>query len=450
MELRTGTSVVDITPRLGLELAGYPHFPRHNTGVHDPLYASCLFLEDGNTRLAVVGMDILFFSKKHVASVAATLKEEIGLEPSHLMICCSHSHSTPWAAGRLDMDSLLEGVKQDPPLIEELCSKLVHLVVSASRTTFPCEVGFAAQHCGKEKNIGGNRRDPEHGPSDPTVYVLAVRQADREGRPVRCILANYAVHPTLLHADNTLVSADYPGAMREYLREKYPAANLVFSLGPSGDQSTRYFRSGQTFQEAKRYGYTLGEAAARAIAGMRFESGLTLSARSTQAKIHLRNLPDEQSARRHVEERQAAYNSLIAENAPYIDIQNANVALLGAEDILGYVLMEKEGLAIELVEDDLPPSLHLFRIGEHHIASFPGEIFQGISQYLRCETGLGQLIVSTVTNGVLPGYVYTREEAETGGYEVDTSMLNVEAGYRMADAIAGLLNQGDDYGADRH
>ena len=30
----------DITPPQGLELAGYPHYPRYNEGHHDPLYAA--------------------------------------------------------------------------------------------------------------------------------------------------------------------------------------------------------------------------------------------------------------------------------------------------------------------------------------------------------------------------------------------------------------------------
>jgi len=58
--LKAGASIVDISPKKGIELAGYPHYLRHNTGIHDPLYASCIFLDDGITKLAIVCMDILF------------------------------------------------------------------------------------------------------------------------------------------------------------------------------------------------------------------------------------------------------------------------------------------------------------------------------------------------------------------------------------------------------
>lgn len=52
MMLKAGTGLVDITPEQGLELAGYPHYPRNNTGAHDPLYAACMYLNNGETEIA--------------------------------------------------------------------------------------------------------------------------------------------------------------------------------------------------------------------------------------------------------------------------------------------------------------------------------------------------------------------------------------------------------------
>ena len=42
--LRAGTALIDISPEPGAQLAGYPHCPRPNAGVHDPLYAAALFI----------------------------------------------------------------------------------------------------------------------------------------------------------------------------------------------------------------------------------------------------------------------------------------------------------------------------------------------------------------------------------------------------------------------
>ena len=73
--LKAGTALVDITPELGQELGGYPHYARNKTGVHDPLYAACMYLNNGREELAMVTLDLLFFSKKHVREVRRRVKD---------------------------------------------------------------------------------------------------------------------------------------------------------------------------------------------------------------------------------------------------------------------------------------------------------------------------------------------------------------------------------------
>lgn len=436
--LMAGLSAVDITPAQGIELAGYPHFPRYNTGAHDPLMATCLYLSDGEMELAVIGLDTLFFSKKHVTELRRRIQALCGMPGAHVMFCCSHTHSAPWLAGRLDMDALLAGAGQDEGYIGELYQKLPALLVSARRTAFACSVGYADRPCGPAQGVGGNRRDPEGGPSDPFIRTLSVR--DGNGT-VRGILTSYAVHPTLLHADNTLCSTDYPGYLRVSLREAYPHATMVFCLGAAGDQSSRYFRTGQTFAEAERFGRTLGEAARQAVEHTEYASTARLRTASATLPLKLRSLPARAVAEAHLARRKAEYDRLEAENAPYIDRQNANVALLGAEDILGYIELEERHLPFEMARDELPAEVSVIAIGDFYLTAMPGEVFMGLSQLLRQRAKVEKLLVGTVSNGCLPGYVYTREDAALGGYEVDTSMLDESAGYEMVDALAGLLDE---------
>ena len=73
--LKAGMARADITPPQGLELAGYPHYPRNNTGAHDPLYATCMYIENETTAVAMVSLDLLFFSKKHVQRVRKLAEE---------------------------------------------------------------------------------------------------------------------------------------------------------------------------------------------------------------------------------------------------------------------------------------------------------------------------------------------------------------------------------------
>jgi hypothetical protein len=73
------------------------------------------------------------------------------------------------------------------------------------------------------------------------------------------VLAVVPVHPTVLGADNTLVSPDLPGAVRRALAEADVWS--VVATGAAGDVSTRGHRREQTPAEVER----LGGLAARAI-----------------------------------------------------------------------------------------------------------------------------------------------------------------------------------------
>ena len=72
--LKAGVAIRDISPWKGVELAGYPHCPRNNTGVHDPIYAAVIYLNDGNEDVTFVGMDLLYFGK----SFCAELRQKYG------------------------------------------------------------------------------------------------------------------------------------------------------------------------------------------------------------------------------------------------------------------------------------------------------------------------------------------------------------------------------------
>src|SRR6185436_18967814 len=69
------------------------------------------------------------------------------------------------------------------------------------------------------------------GPADDTVLVARV--TDETGRLLATVV-NYACHPTTLAWENSLISPDYIGAMREVV-EKETGVPCVFLQGASGD-----------------------------------------------------------------------------------------------------------------------------------------------------------------------------------------------------------------------
>ncbi len=285
--LMAGVSLVDISPGPGIELDGYPHHPRHNKGVHDPLYAGCIWLDDGGVKLAFVSLDLLMLSKKEVHAARDEIARQTPIPAQKVMITRSHTHSGPWTSGRLDMEGLEQDLAPDPGYLSLLRRKIASVVKEAWDGRFEAAVGVQKGICGREKGVGGNRRDPD-GIADPEVWVIGVR--DAAGRTRGC-LVRYALHPTFLHSNNMHVSADYPGCIRNHLASRAPGMTLLFAQGCSGDQSPRYFRSAKTYSEAIRAGSAIGEEAARVLKTMEFHSDARLLVKSVETDLETRVLP---------------------------------------------------------------------------------------------------------------------------------------------------------------
>lgn len=435
--LKAGVSRFDITPPLGLELAGYPHYPRNNTGYHDPLYATCLYLNSDGIEVAMVTLDLLFFSKIHVKEVRRRLAEHSVISPENVMISCIHTHSGPWASGRLDIESLEAGKEQPRDYIETLISEIVDSIITAKENCFEAEFMSGVALCGAENGIGGNRRIPG-GPCDPNVSVLAVRDNDKN---VRGVFVNYTLHPTFIHEWSNVCTADYPAYLKRQIEELEPNAVVGFCQGASGNQSSRYYRQGESYDEAERVGRTLGKVAHSVIENGEWTNSLTIKTVNTELPLELRTFGTEEELVKQVEQDEKIYKDLYAKygksdnREEYYLWQNANLKLLGSEDQLGYVRMQKKGIKIELLEDEAPAEIQLIRLGGTLIVGVPGEMFVEYGLYIKALAGFGTVIVNELTNGCLPGYLYTPESLVTGGYETDTSMLGEEFGRHLVDTV---------------
>lgn len=440
--LKFGMSRVDITPPQGLELAGYPHYPRNNTGCHDPLYAACMYLNNGECEVAMITLDLLFFSKKHVAVVRRLAEEKCGINPKNIMISCSHTHSGPWAAGRLDIESLEEGKEQPKEYVETLISKIVDIICDAKNNSFDGYFTYGTAICGAESGIGGNRRMPG-GPHDPLVSVLAIKDEN----DVRGILVNYTLHPTFIHEWSNVCTADYPGYLKMQLEEMEPKALVGFSQGASGNQSSRYYRQGESYDEAERVGRALGKAAHTVLEKAVWTNTPEIAVASDVLEMELRDFGTEEELIKRVAEDEKVYKELYAKygdsknREEYYLWQNANLKLLGSEDQLGYVRMRDRGIKLELVTDENPVEIQTIKLGGALVIGFQGELFVEYGLYLKAMAGFGTVIVNELTNGCMPGYMYTPESLITGGYETDTSMLAEGFGRHLVDKTFEIISK---------
>src|SRR2546421_6806891 len=248
-KLLAGAAAVDITPDRSLHLAGYPHVTRYSTGVHDPLLSSALCLGAGNTRVLIIGNDIIYVSKQLVTRARQRIAQQTGIPGENILISATHTHSGPKMLDPIATSDDPAIPKTDVEYVAFVEDAIVGAAVRAARHLVPAEIGLAAADA---SGVGTNRRDP-NGPRDLDVPVLLVR--DLKSNPIAAMLV-CSMHPTVLHEDSTLISGDFPGLARRRLQRNVLGDDCVvlYHTGPAGNQSPRHVTRANTFDEAERLG----------------------------------------------------------------------------------------------------------------------------------------------------------------------------------------------------
>lgn len=440
-EMRAGVALGDITPDVGVELGGYPYFDRANTGVHDTLFAGALYLHDdaGHDALLLV-TDLFWISRRQAETVRRQVSETTGIHADSVIITCSHTHSAP------NMIPLFDPLPGPPPYhgpvdehyVASTVDTLTQLGVTAMRDTFEAEVGFALGNCGHGDGIGGNRRDPENGVTDTDLPVLAIR--DSSGT-LRAIWTKYALHPTILHGENTLVSADFPAAMRTTVADACPDAIFLYSMGTAGDQSPRYYREGQTFDEVERFGHVLGKAVTRAVESLRWLSEPSIATGCRVVDLPLKKYGTPEEMANLVRVARENEQSVLASGGTYTEAQTANLWSLGADWDLANSLLQADGRIQKRYDLSAPHTVHALVIADIGYAFLPGEVFCDFGLEIKRGSPLAQTHVITLSNGDLPGYCVTRDAIAEGGYEPGNSILAAESGHIMAAAALDLFSE---------
>ncbi len=421
--LKAGVALVDISPKPGVQMAGYPHCPRPNIGIHDPLYCGAMHLDNGKESVTLVTFDLLYFGKVYCRE----MREKLG---GNIMFTTSHTHSGPWSSTPLASE-LAEGLHDDPDYIAELLPKVEAVIREARENTFEAKFGTGVGHCGKEQGVGGNRR-VKNGVQDDSVNVICVKDMNDT---VRGILLNYALHPTYLHAENLYVTADYPAYIRRFLSFSHPEAKFMFAQGTSGNQSSRYHRVGQNFEEAARVGSTLGVEIFHTIENMEFVTDLEISFKSAETDLPTREYPPVEVALREMEEARKAFREMPDDD--YIAKRNCELAMFGKENEFYYAEIAAENG--DITDAELPCEVNTLVLGDTLICATQGEIFVEYGLELKAASPYKKTFVFEVTNGALPGYIFTPDAVDDGGYEVGTSIFTGEAGAKIVETIKKLF-----------
>ncbi len=274
--LKAGVAKIDITPPPGLPLWGFANRKAPATGTRDPLYARVLVLEAGDTRLALVALDL---GRAFGPASMARLREEAAKTSgiSYVLAVASHTHSAPVIADVYE--------SEPPPWESGTIESIVKAIGVASTHLVDARLGtgYGVTYIGHNRlrhNPDGsvswfevNPTQIPTAPVDPTVSVLRVDNA--EGQPI-AILVNYACHPVIFGSDNLEYSADFPGVMTKTVEDAFGGAPLCFFLQGAPGDINPFYAVTPLQQDAVHWrewtGQHLGEEAARVAKNIRTDA----------------------------------------------------------------------------------------------------------------------------------------------------------------------------------
>ncbi len=249
--LLAGAAVADITPPVGGLMDGYGGRFEGSKGVHDPLMARVVVLDQGGTRVAIVSCDLLGMHRKITGRVRERAAA-LGIQPEGVVVAATHDHAGPHGLRGGMFSSLNEELA--PALVE----KISGAIAEAASVLRPATLSVRKAYL---DTVSMNRRDPEW-PIDP---ILRLALLDGEDGPIASIL-NFACHATVLSGANMMLSGEFPGAASRLLLEQ-TSAPCVYLNGACGNVNPVWVK--QDFDSVERVGQIIGGQALRMIGEMR-------------------------------------------------------------------------------------------------------------------------------------------------------------------------------------
>ncbi|MBN2452400.1 MAG: neutral/alkaline non-lysosomal ceramidase N-terminal domain-containing protein [Lentisphaeria bacterium] len=249
---QVGNAKVDITPPLGVSLAGYFH-DRVAVRVRDPLHARALVIGRGEDRVALLACDLCTVTREIVQPAKERIRAATGIPPERVLVTASHTHTGPEIRHNPDVPRFDEYVNRLPVLLAEAVLRAAEATVDATLHLGAADAeGLSFNRLfrlrnGSEKFGRTDPADPDvagsAGPVDPRLQALVAR--DAEGC-VQAVVANFALHADVIGGGKAdFLSADWPGELCRAVESVYGDGTCcLFLQGTAGDINQHAYAPG--------------------------------------------------------------------------------------------------------------------------------------------------------------------------------------------------------------
>ena len=421
---KAGFSRVNITPMLGIRIAGY-YQKRIADGILDELEANAVAFESNEKRAVIVSVDLVSVRGKVAQFIKESIMNATGLPFDAIYISATHTHTGPVVLP----DSEYQNEQE---YLTFLCHKVADACVMALADLRTAKLGYGIGQAPKVAFIrrfrmkdGSIRTNP--GVDNPDILEpigqvderVNVVRIDRDGAD-SIVIANFGNHPDVV--GGCKISADWPGFLRRTFEKAVDNCKCVFLNGAQGDVNhvNVHPRGGDLndtfidFDDVSRgYGH------ARHI-------GRVVSAGILQVYDKVKYI-DVESIRYATRPIRIPSNRPTAEELPEakrIDAlhkagRDAELPYKGM--MLTTVVAEAARMvALENGPDFFDTYISSLAIGPISFVGLPGEPFTGIGFEIKNTDGF-ELVLPTCNTNASEGYFPMQEAYDEGGYEARAS-----------------------------
>lgn len=439
-DARAGVAALDITPPLGVPLAGYYH-ARGADGVLDPLYSRALVIEAGGTRVALVALDLINVTRTITEEARAAIEQDAGIPPHQVLIGATHAHTGPQLARRSRRTDVLGG--QHPITVEysrALPSKVAETVRLAAERLEPARLQVARGQCEgltfnrryfmRDGSVGWNpgKRNPNivlpAGPADAELGVFYIEQAGARG-PAQGLATyvNFAMHTDT--TGGSRISADWPGALARTLAGYHgPQHQTLTGLGACGNLNHLDF----------------DWAWPQSSAAEQHRIGTLLAAAVLQTYKELQPLEDAtpRAAFEHV--------SLDLPEISPGEVEEARKLLEATRDDRGgnFMQLVRAYRALDVADRQgrpLEAEVQVIALGSDIAwVALPGEVFVELGLAIKKRSPFPNTHIVTLANDNL-GYIPDRRSYAEGNYEPESARCAPGSGEKLVEAAVRLLTR---------
>ena len=439
--LQAGFARVDVTPMLGIGLAGY-YVPRFADGVLDPLQINALALACGDNRVLLMSIDHCGIVKEVLNPMIDHICHVTGLPREAVYIHATHTHTGPFL-----------NCNPTDPLEIEYAQFVKRKFADAAKLALddlkPAKMGygigdapniafvrrFRMKDGSVRTNPGVDNPDILHpiGDVDERVNVLRFDRKDDS-----LVLVNFGNHPDVV--GGCKISADWPGFLRQTVEQALDRTKCIFFNGAQGDVNhvNVHPRGGylndmfMDFDDVAR-GYKHARYMGRVVAGgvlQAYDKVKYVDVDSIRFAQKFINVPANLPAPAELPEAHRIndlHNTGRDAELPYSGMMLTTVVARAARMV-----------RLENGPDAFRMPLSCIAIGPVAMFGIPGEPFTGVGRALKEAEGW-ELVLPTCNTNAKEGYFPMLECYEEGGYEAGSSNFKEGVAELIIEAGLALL-----------